>query len=441
MRRFAIVLLVGGTLALTVLATPAVGAQTETSGNETVVGAEIDAWSATGIGFEGERSNETIRQAVAANLSLEPDQVRLLPESATIEVYGDDLTAAGVADGLAAAEFSPNVVRRGVTDQTRNAVVSVLRARLNATGVGGQVEAIDAGGTQYVTVTGADREAVTRILRNRGRVEVIAHYPVTEGEQTTYRQTKILENEDIVRAGPARASRLFTDRPTVEIFLSVEAAREAAGTVQQAGFTDEGVTGCPDDAVENPDEAEGYCLYTAFNGEIRSARSLGGGLAWAINFENYEEDPSVFLITETMREAEQLSMTLRTGMYPVPLAVTDLPDSVESTALERAGNTSERVTPDEPSVEPTDTPVDTTPDETPDTTVPTTDEPVDDTATDGSPGTSTGGSTAATDTSTAVTTDDGVVTVTDAVGPGFSPVSALLALVLGSAGLLAARVR
>ncbi|AQL43494.1 hypothetical protein BV210_12670 [Halorientalis sp. IM1011] len=437
MRRVAIALLVGGTLALAVLATPAAGAQTETNTNQTVVGAEIDGWSATGIDFEGDRANETIRQEVAANLSLEPDQVRLLPENSTIEVYGDDLSAAGVADGLAAAGFSPNVVRKGVTDRTRNAVVDVLRARLAATGVGGEVETINADGTQYVTVVGADRAAVTQQIRNRGRVEVFAHYPVTEGSETTYRQTKILENEDFIRVGEAAASRPFTDRPTVEVFLEVESAREAAGIVKEAGFTDEGVTGCPDDAAQNPDAAEGHCIFTYFNGDIVSSRSLGGGLAWAINFQEYEEDPSVFLITETVSEAEQLSMTLRTGAYPVPLSMTDLPESVRTTALERAANSSGDELPENPNQIPVATPDDSTPDDTPESTTPTTDEPTDST-TEATADTPT--DEPADNTTAATTTDsDGVVAVTDATGPGFSPISALLALVLGTTVLLAAR--
>ena len=440
MRRFAIVLLVGGTLVLTVLATPAVGSQAETNGNTTVVGAEINGWSATGIDFEGDRSNATIRHNIGTNLSLDPDQVRLLPENNTVEVYGDNLNASSVADGFAAAGFSPNGVGKGVTDRTQKAVVSVLEARLNATGVGGQVKAIAAGGAQYVTITGANRAAVTQILQNRGRIEVLAHYPVTEGEETVYRQTKILENEDFVRVGPAQTNRAFTDRPTVKVFLKVESAREAAATVKQAGFSDEGNTRCPDDAVENPDETKGYCLYTVFNGEVRYARSLGEGLAGAeINFENYGDDPSVFFITETIREAEQLSMTLRTGMYPVPLSITGLSESVRAAALE-SENTVDDGTVDTPTI---DTPDDVTPG--------TTIEPTDDRTTDetpespDTPATDTSapdGTTAATATTGESTTNStGVARVTDAVGPGFSPLTALVALVLASVSLLAARLR
>ncbi|SEN08924.1 hypothetical protein SAMN05216388_1001339 [Halorientalis persicus] len=437
MRRLAIVLLVGGTLALTLLATPAVGAQAETNGNTTVVGAEINGWSATGIDFEGDRSTATTRRDIAANLSLDPDQVRLLPENNTVEVYGDNLTASIVAEGFATAGFSPNGVRKGVTDRTQNAIVSVLKARLNETGVGGQVEAITVGGTQYVTVKGANRAAVTRILRNRGRVEVLAHYPVTDGEKAVYRQTKILENEDFVRVGPAQTNRAFTDRPTVKVFLKVESAREAAATVRQAGFSDEVNTGCPDDAVEDPDETKGYCLYTVFNGEVRYARSLGEGPAEAeINFENYGDDPSVFFITETKREAEQLSMTLRTGMYPVPLSVTDLPESVESTTLQRAANATREGITNETEEVTIDTPDDTTLEDTPDDT--TLEDTPDDTTLEDTPDVPTDSTS---DTVSDAATTDGVVTVTDAVGPGFSPATALVALVLASAGLLAGRLR
>ncbi len=283
MRRLTTALLVGGVLVLTLVATPAAGAQSDTDSNETAVGIEIDTWTVTGLAID-ENATERTRRAVAANLSVPADNVLLQPANGTAEVFGDNLTTATIADGFAATGFSPNAVRRGATDRTRAAVVGVLQARLEMNGIDGTAKTVTVDGIPHVVVTGANRTEVGAIVQNQGRVEVLARYPVTEDGQTVYRERNILTNDDFVRVGPAAASRPFTDRPTVEVFLDVESAREAAGTLQRAGFTDDGVTGCPDDAAENPDAAEGYCLFTVFNGEVVSARSLGGGLAWAINF-------------------------------------------------------------------------------------------------------------------------------------------------------------
>ncbi|RXK51862.1 hypothetical protein [Halorientalis pallida] len=443
MRRLTTALLVGGVLVLTLVATPAAGAQSTTDGNETAVGVEIDTWTVTGLSIaEGTESRERTRQSVAANLSVPADNVLVQPANGTAEVFGPNLSTAAIADGFAAAGFSPNAVRQGATDRTRANIVRVLQGRLDMRGSNATAKTVTVDGIPHVVVTGANRTQVGTILRNRGQVEVIAHYPVTVDGQTVYRETKILENEDFVRVGPAVASRPFTDRPTVEVFLSVQAAREAAATVKRAGFADEGVTGCPADAAENPDTAQGYCLYTEFNGEIVSARSLGGNVAWAINFQEYDEDPSVFLIAETVREAERLSATLRSGAFPAPVSVTRLSESVRAAAL---GNEDAPVeepvdTPDAPTTDtpiddvtpggtPTDAPDDVaTVDETNDTPAPETPATGESTDTTAPAGESTSNST-------------GVVTVTDATGPGFSPATALVALVLATVSLLAARSR
>ncbi|WP_424017900.1 hypothetical protein ACOZ4N_18825 [Halorientalis pallida] len=432
MRRLTTALLVGGVLVLTLVATPAAGAQSTTDGNETAVGVEIETWTVTGLSID-ENATDRTRRAVAANLSVPADNVLLQPANGTAEVFGEGLSTAAIADGFAAAGFSPNAVRRGATDRTRATVVRVLQTRLDMRGIDATAKTVTVDGIPHVVVTGANRTQVGAILRNRGRVEIIAHYPVTNDGQTVYRETTLLENEDFVRIGEARASRPFTDRPTVEVFLGVESAREAAAKVKRAGFTEEGVTACPDDAAENPDTAKGYCIYTYFNGEFVSARSLGGDIAWAINFQEYDEDPSVFLITDTTREAQQLAATLRSGAFPAPLSVTPLSDSVRAAALE----TDEPV--DEGTVDTPDTPTPDTPEDTttePTDSVPTTEQRVDTPATEEP--------TDATPTATTAESTDnstGVVTVTDAVGPGFSPATALVALVLATVSLLAARAR
>jgi hypothetical protein len=439
MRRLTTALLVGGILVLTLVATPAAGAQSTTDGNETAVGVEINTWTVTGLAID-ENATERTRRTVAANLSVPTDNVLLQPANGTAEVFGPNLSTAAIADGVAAAGFSPNAVRRGATDRTRAAVVRVLQARLDMRRINATAKTVTVDGIPHVVVTGANRTQVGAILRNQGRIEIIAHYPATTNGQTVYRETTILENEDFVRIGEARASRAFTDRPTVEVFLGVEAAREAAATVKRAGFTEEGVTACPDDAAENPDTAQGYCIYTYFNGEFVSARSLGGDIAWAINFQEYDEDPSVFLIAQTTAEARQLAATLRSGAFPVPLSVTPLSDSVRAAALETDSPVDEGTvdTPDTPTA---DTPDDVTPNE-PTDSAPTTDETPD---TPDEPATDTTAPESPTDASTTTpeSTDNstGVVTVTDAVGPGFSPATALVALVIVSCGLLATRLR
>lgn len=439
MRRLTTVVMVVGAFAL-VLATPVAGAQTATDANETAVGVEMDGWTAVGMAFDGDRSTATVRADVAANLSVPRSNVLVRAENGSIEVYGGNLSVAGIANGLAAAGLSPDAVSRGVSDRTRREVVGVLSARLEARGIDGRVQTVTVNGTEYVVVTGADRTTVAGILRNRGQIDIIAHFPVSEGEETTYRDRTILSNEDLTTVGPAVESRPFTNKPTVEVGLTVAAAREAAGIVKRAGFTDEGVTGCPDDAIEHPETAEGYCIYTAINGEIESARSLGGDLAWAINFKQYEEDPTVYLIGRTMEQAELLSMTLRTGMFPVPVSATELPKSAVRAALEAStdgaadevvddvANETDDLTPD------TATPADTQTGS--DAETPTTDEPrsaVTDTPTaDESAETPAESATA--------TQPSGVVSVTDNAGPGFTPLTAVLALVLAGGALLA-RVR
>jgi hypothetical protein len=120
----------------------------------------------------------------------------------------------------------------------------------------------------------------------------------------------------------------------------------------------------------------------------------------------------------------------------VPLSVTDLPESVESTTLQRAANATREGITNETEEVTIDTPDDTTLEDTPDDT--TLEDTPDDTTLEDTPDVPTDSTS---DTVSDAATTDGVVTVTDAVGPGFSPATALVALVLASAGLLAGRLR
>ncbi|RXK51863.1 hypothetical protein [Halorientalis pallida] len=297
-----------------------------------------------------------------------------------------------------------------VSDRTVETVVAVLETRLDLAGIDGHVATASVGGTQYVAVvTDADRETVTQLLRDQGRVEMVARFPVEANGSTVYREETLLTTDDFVEVGQAQAGR-GTIQPHVPITLGASAARNYSQDLQEYGFTGEGIGTCPPDADRNPDEASGHCLYTVDDGEVLYTASMGRQLAQAMRNGEFVANPSFLVTTSNLSAAEQLSVTLRSGAYPVSLSVTDLPTAVESAALSSAENAATGM----------------------------------DRATDGS--------VAGTGATAAATTTDrsadgtagpatGAVTETGALGPGFTPLAALLAVALGSSGLLAARLR
>jgi preprotein translocase subunit SecD len=227
-----------------------------------------------------------------------------------------------------------------VADRTVENVVSTLEARLDSAGVDGHVATARADGTQYVTVvTDADRETVTALLRDRGRVEIVARFPVQGNGSTVYREETLLSNEDFVDVGSAQAPR-GTVQPNVPVTLTENAARNYSRDLQEYGFTDEGIGNCPPDADQSPDDATGHCLYTVDDGEVLYAASMGRQLARAIQNGEFVADPSFIMTASNLSTAERLSVTLQSGAYPTSLSVGDLPEPVERSALSTAGNAS-----------------------------------------------------------------------------------------------------
>ncbi|WP_424017899.1 hypothetical protein ACOZ4N_18820 [Halorientalis pallida] len=293
------------------------------------------------------------------------------------------------------------------SDRTVETVAAVLETRLDLAGIDGHVATTRVDGTQFVAVvTDADRESVRELLRDQGRVEIVARFPVETNGSTGYREETLLTTDDFETVGSAQAGR-GSIQPHVPVTLGASAARNYSQALQEYGFTDEGIGTCPPDADQNPDEATGHCLYTVDDGEVLYAASMGRQLARAMRNGEFVANPSFIMTTSNLSAAERLSVTLRSGAYPVSLSVGDLPTAVESAALASAENASADR--------------DGTADAsggTGSTAEATTDESADGTA--------------------GPTTE--AVSETGAFGPGFTPLAALVA-VLASCGPLLTRLR
>ncbi|AQL43493.1 hypothetical protein BV210_12665 [Halorientalis sp. IM1011] len=319
-------------------------------------------------------------------------------------------TEANGNETVVGAEIGTNV-----SDGTAETVVAVLEARLDEAAIDGHVETVTANETWYVAVvTDADRDTVVPLLRDRGRIEIVARYPVQGNGSTVYREETLLTNDDFTNVGPARAGSGGVRQPQVPATIEEGAARNYSQRLQETGFTEDGIGSCPPDADRDPHNASGYCLFTVDDGEVRYAASMGSDLAQTMNEGEFAADPSFVMTAENMSVAERLSRVLRTGALPVALTVTDLPESVEQTALSAAENAT--AAPNGTNDGSTDERGDDTPDESTRAAGTTAES------------TTTGPTTAAT-------------TESNALGPGFTPVVALVAIVLASATLVGARLR
>jgi preprotein translocase subunit SecD len=152
-------------------------------------------------------------------------------------------------------------------------------------------------------------------------VFVTAHYPVQRNGTTTYEQTRMLDNDDFARVGTARSPQ-EGGQPFVPVTLKAEAADRFVRVMVQNGFTGEGVANCPTNvALQNPDNASGWCLYTVQDGNVVYAAQMSQDLAGTLESGDFTRDPRFTMTTNNLSEAQELQINLNAGALPTELNI------------------------------------------------------------------------------------------------------------------------
>jgi preprotein translocase subunit SecD len=302
----------------------------------TRVRAPLVGMTAEGVNVPADQERE-VSTSIASrlNLSLTDVQIRLVANGPdTVEVYADEgnggVTRAEFAAALQAAgvDATEDDIRDGVTEATRERTVQVLNNKINQGGLTGGSASTTTTPTGetfvLVEVPNADRQEVIDLIGSEGRVQLVAHFPVQRGNETTTRDVPLLTQEDFTSISQARQAE--QGQPArVPVALTGPAAENYTNAMNEFGFTsDRGVNNCGldvDDPAANPDNFTGYCLYTVSDGRVAHAASMSPGLAELLRSGEFLKDPTFVITAGNFSEAQQLAIDLQAGALPTTLAI------------------------------------------------------------------------------------------------------------------------
>ncbi|MFB6143123.1 MAG: preprotein translocase subunit SecD [Halorientalis sp.] len=281
----------------------------------------------------GNRSLTDLRRNLAADLNVSQTDIGLRPEQRAVELYRENVTEAAFVAALNVNGFDVTAaeVDRGVTQPTRSEVVNILNNKINRVGLtGGSARTtVSATGQAYVVVEvpNANASEVRDLIEDRGQVRLVAHFPVERNGSTVYREVTLLTNDDFTNVGTANPPDRNFDQPYVPVSLKGGPdggpALNFSNAMQRFGFTGPGVQNCPRTALDNPDTAQGYCLYTVVDDQVVSSFAMSPNLARSIENGDFVRDPTFVLTTRNMSEAQETAVNLKAGALPTRLDIDD----------------------------------------------------------------------------------------------------------------------
>jgi preprotein translocase subunit SecD len=290
----------------------------------TRVRAPLAGLTAEGVAVEPGEEPE-IESAIAEELGIESRDVNAYPAEAegeedTIELTTDEVSEEEFRAALEALgyEVADDAIREGVTEETVDDAVEVLEEKIRESpfATGDVRKSTSSTGQHFVVVEvpGEDRQSVIDLIEDRGVVEVVATHPAEGGDD--YERTTVIEQEDIQSVGQPQDEP--PHGPHVGITLTEEGAERFAGTMQETGFTDEGVRAC--DWEEDTDDP-GYCLLTVVDGEVVYSANMGDDLATSIESGEYENSRNFVMTGQSIEDVRTLRVNLLAGATPAPLDI------------------------------------------------------------------------------------------------------------------------
>jgi len=249
----------------------------------------------------------------------------------TAEVFNDDVSEASFAAALSEAgvDVTEDDVAEGVTDETREEMITVIESKLNEAGLaGGQAFDTETLGGQHFIVSeapGYTSGELQSLLAERGAVEVRAFVPDPDGDGQT--NITMLEQGDFDDISGAQ----YDSRSGHHVMVSIVADGteiEYEETMNEIGFTTEGTApggglcDIPRDAEGNYDfsnTGEQWCLLTVSDGEVVGAHGLNPDLAETMRTNEWRNSPTFIMGAGSSQEATQLSINLRAGVMTAPL--------------------------------------------------------------------------------------------------------------------------
>jgi len=262
-----------------------------------------------------------LEQNLSESLSLDLADIRVSNESSTVELFVRNVTHDQLRNALNAEGYQPGTVRDGVTGQTREDMVDVIRDKITESALsGGSVSRLNAieGNLISITAPDRDREELQSLLNERGIVRVYAVHPDENG---SFVPSQVLGQDEFGRIGTAQEREVADG---TEAFVPVTINDDVAERFQQDmveyGFNQDRNCGYDRSQITNVSAVDDYCLVTTLNGEIVFSGGVDGGLGRSFASGGFATDPSFRMTTgENMTQAKDLEISLRAGRLPAPL--------------------------------------------------------------------------------------------------------------------------
>jgi preprotein translocase subunit SecD len=284
------------------------------------------------IGITAENVNITqdnrgeIRTTVAAELNVSESEVSTYPQRAeggAVEVLSDNVTDSEFIAALEAAGLNPSAedIREGVTQQTRTKTIDTLNAKINRGGLTGGSATLStaATGEKFVVieVPNANRSQVLDLVGDRGVVEIVARYPVQQGNSTGYENKTVLTHQQLQRAQVGTA-RVAGGQPGVSVTLTEADGQAYANALSNSGFSSSNAANAC-----RPDESPpgGYCLMTVIDGEMANSYGIVPQLLASILNGEWEKSPTFRITTTSIDGARDVQINLKAGALPAELDI------------------------------------------------------------------------------------------------------------------------
>ncbi|MFB6296027.1 MAG: preprotein translocase subunit SecD [Halobacteriales archaeon] len=216
-------------------------------------------------------------------------------------------------------------IRSGVTEETRQQAVRVIRSKIDESGLADRTvqSVFSAGDNRHyvlIEVPNQNRSQVLNLVNTRGSVRVDAYYQNTAGNWTN---RTVLEQGDFQRIGIAQRGQQLG--PHVPVSIKEERATEFQEDMVETGVAQRQDTACgwpgDPDFEARAGGTKGPCLLTVVDGEVVYSAGMDSDLGTSMVEGEWAADPQFVLQTQNLSEARELSINLRAGQLPARLNV------------------------------------------------------------------------------------------------------------------------
>jgi preprotein translocase subunit SecD len=268
-------------------------------------------------GLENATEGNVSRRNVVLRLRPNPD------ENSDLEVRAD-IERSALASALDAANVSYDSIRSGVTSETREQTVQVIRNKVDEVGLADRTvqSVFSAGDGRYyilVEVPNRNTSSVRSLINSRGSVRVDAYH---QNEAGNWTNRTVLRRSDLGNIGIAQRTEQLGPHVPVSV-----ANDRASGFQQDMVDTDVAQRtntrcGWPGDPnFDNVTMSRSSCLLTVVDGNVVYSAGMSRDLGRSMVEESWATDPQFVLQTSNLSEARQLSINLRAGALPTKLDV------------------------------------------------------------------------------------------------------------------------